>query len=110
MKNCNSCKKCCCGAWLMYALLIIGGLNWGLVGIGLFTGGNLNVVNLIFGKVVWLEAVIYFLVALSALVMMFGGCRCKKCKGGKCDTDASCKACEGGVCDTHMKKEGEMDM
>ena len=55
-----------------YWLVIIGALNWGLVGIGGFAGSNWNVVNLIFGSVSWLEWVVYLLVGLSALVMVFG--------------------------------------
>jgi uncharacterized membrane protein YuzA (DUF378 family) len=90
----KSSKKCCAGSWFMNALLIIGGLNWALVGIGLFIDKNLNVVNLIVGKIMWLEAVIYLLVGIAALSALFGGCCCKKCKG------SDCKDCdkETGVC------------
>lgn len=52
-------------------LLIIGGLNWGLVGIGAFAGGNWNVINLIFGAWPPLEGIIYILVGLSALWLIF---------------------------------------
>ena len=52
-------------------LLIIGGLNWGLVGIGGFAGSNWNVVNIIFGSLPWLEWLIYVLVGLSALWLIF---------------------------------------
>jgi uncharacterized membrane protein YuzA (DUF378 family) len=55
-------------AWI---LLVIGGLNWGLVGIGEFAGSNWNVVNLIFGSWPTLEAIIYVLVGLSALWLIF---------------------------------------
>lgn len=48
--------------WIALVLVIIGGLNWGLV--GLF---DLNLVNLIFGSISWLETVVYVLVGLSAL-------------------------------------------
>ena len=54
-----------------YWLVIIGALNWGLVGIGAFVGGNWNVVNLIFGFAPVLEWIIYVLVGLSALVLLF---------------------------------------
>ncbi len=54
-----------------YWLVIIGALNWGLVGIGAFVGGNWNVVNLIFGFSPVLEWIIYVLVGLSALVLIF---------------------------------------
>lgn len=52
-------------------LVIIGGINWGLVGLGMLTGSNWNVVNLIFGSVSMLEAVIYILVGLAAIWMIF---------------------------------------
>lgn len=52
-------------AWI---LIIIGALNWGLVGIGMFAGSNWNVVNLLIGS--WspqLEWLIYILVGLSCV-------------------------------------------
>jgi uncharacterized protein len=55
-----------------YWLVIIGALNWGLVGIGMFLGGNWNVVNLIFSFSSSLGALVYVLVGLSALVLLFG--------------------------------------
>jgi uncharacterized membrane protein YuzA (DUF378 family) len=55
-------------AWI---LLVIGGLNWGLVGLGeWFGGGNWNVVNLILGSMSWLEALVYVLVGLSAIWLL----------------------------------------
>ncbi len=53
-------------------LVVIGGLNWGLVGIGAFAKANLNVINLILGKISVLESVVYVLVGLSALYMLWG--------------------------------------
>ena len=50
--------------WIAYVLLIIGGLNWGLVG-----AFNFNLVELIFGSLSWLLSVIYILVGLSAIYM-----------------------------------------
>lgn len=52
-------------------LLIIGGLNWGLVGIGGFAGANWNVVNLILGSAPSVEWIVYILVGLSALWLAF---------------------------------------
>ena len=52
--------------WITLVLVIIGGLNWGLI--GLF---NLNLVSLIFGSVSWLMNLIYILVGLSALYMIY---------------------------------------
>ena len=47
-------------------LLIIGGLNWGLVGIF-----NYNLVDALFGNATWISRLVYALVGLSA-VMSFG--------------------------------------
>ncbi len=47
-------------------LVIIGGLNWGLV--GLF---NLDVVAEVFGVMTTLSVVVYVLVGLSALYLIF---------------------------------------
>lgn len=54
------------------ALLIIGGLNWGLVGIGGFAGGNWNVVNLLLGAWPQVEWVVYILVGLAAVKTLVG--------------------------------------
>lgn len=67
-------------AWI---LIIVGSLNWGLVGLGMLLGGaNWNLVSLIFGGVPVVEALVYVLVGISAVVYLFGGKRCKECKGG----------------------------
>ena len=47
-------------------LLIVGGLNWGLV--GLF---NYNLVDALFGNATWISRLVYTLVGLSA-VTSFG--------------------------------------
>ncbi len=48
-------------------LVVIGAVNWGLVGIGQLMGTNLNVVNLLLGRVSILETLVYILVGLSAV-------------------------------------------
>ena len=48
---------------LAWILLIIGGLNWGLVG-----AADLDLVQLILGGVPWLADLVYILVGLSALL------------------------------------------
>ena len=63
-------------------LTVVGGINWGLVGLGMLIGGkNLNLVNLLFGNWPTLEAVVYLLVGLSALFVGYGHmakkCSCK---------------------------------
>src|ERR1035437_9601100 len=84
------CKKSgCTMAMIAKVLVIIGGVNWGLVGLGMLlsSGGNWNVVNIIFGSVPVLEGVIYVLVGISAVMMIFG-CKCSKCTNGVCDSCA----------------------
>lgn len=60
-------------------LMVIGGVNWGLVGIGMFLGMNLNVVNLVLGGIPYVESVVYIVVGIAAVVGIFGGCKCKGC-------------------------------
>lgn len=84
-------KKCgCTCSSVAHILLVVGGLNWGLVGLGYFFGGNWNIVNLLLGNWMWLEAVVYILVGVSAAVKLFG-CKCSKCK-----------ACEAGMGGSNM--------
>jgi uncharacterized membrane protein YuzA (DUF378 family) len=76
------------GCWLKRTakvLLIIGGLNWGLVGLGMLMGSDLNVVHLVLGSWPVVEGIVYILVGLAAVFKIFG-CRCGKCK-------ADCVAC-----------------
>lgn len=47
---------------IVAVLLVVGGLNWGLVGIF-----NFDLVATIFGDGAWLSRVVYALVGLSAL-------------------------------------------
>ncbi len=53
-------------------LVVIGGINWGLVGIGMLLGSSSwNVIQMILGTVPTLEAVVYVLVGLSAVKMIW---------------------------------------
>jgi len=56
--------------WVAAILVIIGAINWGLV--GLF---QWNLVTAIFGSVAWLEKVVYVLVGVSGLyaIYLFAG-------------------------------------
>ena len=60
---------------ISFVLVIIGGLNWGLVALGAWMGSNWNVVNLVLGSWSWLENLVYLLVGIAALIIVFG----KKC-------------------------------
>lgn len=50
-----------------FTLLVVGGVNWGLVGLGGFMGSNWNVVNIVFGSWPTLEWLVYVLVGVSAV-------------------------------------------
>ena len=70
-------------------LLIIGGLNWGLVGAGMLAGADWNVVKLLLGAWPMVEGIVYVLVGIAAIMKIFG-CRCKKSMAGcTCGTDGS---------------------
>ncbi len=55
--------------WIAYILVIIGALNWGLVGLGSFSAVSYDwdLIALIFGSMPILAAIIYLLVALSGI-------------------------------------------
>jgi len=53
--------------WIANVLLIIGGLNWGLVGIN----RGWDLVNLIFGSISWLASIVYILVGISAIYTIY---------------------------------------
>ena len=52
-------------------LVVVGGINWGLVGLGMLMGSSWNLVNMIFGSLPMLEAVVYILVGLAAIKMIW---------------------------------------
>jgi uncharacterized membrane protein YuzA (DUF378 family) len=54
-------------------LVIVGALNWGLVGLGYFAEQNLNVVSMILPPT--LENVVYLLVGLAGLYQIYFGYR-----------------------------------
>jgi uncharacterized membrane protein YuzA (DUF378 family) len=65
---------------LMSGLLVIGGLNWGLTGLGGFLEKNLNLVNLILGKIPVVENIVYLVVGLAAIGFTLHALFCKCCK------------------------------
>jgi len=54
-------------AWL---LVIVGALNWGLVGLGGFAGANWNVVGMLLGAWPQVEWLVYVLVGASGAWML----------------------------------------
>ncbi len=89
------CKKGhCTPAVVGKILVIVGGVNWGLVGLGMLLGSmsSWNLVGMIFGSMPVVEAIVYLLVGISAVMMIFG-CKCGKCK--EMCKDGTCGHCEG---------------
>ncbi len=86
----NCCKGggCVCSK-MGNTLLIVGGLNWGLVGAGMLADSaqSWNVVNMLLGSMPVVEAIVYVLVGLAAIMAIFG-CRCKKCASNVCESCA----------------------
>ncbi len=54
-------------ALVAWVLVLIGALNWGLIGVSYFMSQNWNVVTILLGSWPQVEAVVYILVGLSAL-------------------------------------------
>lgn len=88
--NCGCSKGWCCGySMVVKVLVIIGGINWGLVGVGMMMGSDWNVVHMLLGSMPTLEAVVYLLVGVSAVAKIFH-CKCTKCmRNCACDVDGS---------------------
>jgi uncharacterized membrane protein YuzA (DUF378 family) len=74
--------KLCTAHKIAWILIIVGALNWGLLG-----AFSVNLVNTVVGSWPMLERAVYILVGLSAIFMFFSG---------------SCKACK--MCEANMKK------
>lgn len=90
---CGNCKGCCGGGcttgMIAKILVIIGGINWGLIGLGMLLGkmDAWNMVHMVLGSVPMLEGIVYVLVGVAAVMKIFG-CKCKKCMNGSCDMGA----------------------
>ena len=67
MKNLNALD------WIALILVIVGGLNWGLVGIFGF-----DLVAWIFGSVYFIARIVYIVVALAAVYMVIIAATLKK--------------------------------
>ena len=74
----HACKKCSL-ATIAWVLVLVGGLNWGLVGVGQLIGTNLNVVNLLLGSWPMVESIVYLVVGICTIISIVG-CSCKTCK------------------------------
>lgn len=70
--------SCCSSSttgMLAHWLVLIGALNWGLVGLGGFLNMNLNLVNMLLGAWPQVEWVVYILVGLSAVYKLTTCCK-----------------------------------
>lgn len=66
-----------------WILIIVGALNWGLIGLGAFLGSSWNVVSLLLGSWPTLEWLVYVLVGLSAVYEVATHKKnCKMCGSG----------------------------
>jgi len=90
---CHGCGKSCCRTKsIAKILLVIGGLNWGLIGIGnLIGGGNWDIIAVIFGSASVISSLLYLIVGLSTVYILVGYKKCKqRCKmedkSGKMDS------------------------
>lgn len=56
---------------IAFVLVIIGGLNWGLIGLGdlIGSGSNWDLVYMIFGSWPMIASLIYLLVGVSAVIL-----------------------------------------
>ena len=72
-----------------FILVIVGGLNWGLVALGNWMGGNWNVVNMILGSMPSVEWLVYVLVGLGAVVLA-------------ATHKSDCRACAAGAAPASM--------
>ena len=68
---------------ISFILVVIGGLNWGLVALGTYAASNWNVVNLVLGRWPSVENIVYLLVGLSAIALLVGHKKdCRTCSAG----------------------------
>ncbi len=88
---CNGMESCgggrCTTSWIARILVIVGGINWGIVGVGMLMDKEWNVVNMLLGTLPTVEAIVYILVGAAAVMSIFH-CKCKTCMSGCDHTEA----------------------
>lgn len=52
---------------ISFILVAVGGVNWGLIGLGTLMSADWNLVHMILGSWPMLETIVYILVGLSAV-------------------------------------------
>ena len=55
---------------ISWILVIVGAINWGLVGLGGFFGGDWNVVHMLLGFMPQIEWIVYVLVGVSGVMAL----------------------------------------
>jgi len=66
-----------------FILLVVGGINWGLIGLGGFMGSNWNIVGMLLGSWPMVEVLIYVLVGLAAVYeIATHKWNCRMCNSG----------------------------
>lgn len=68
---------------IVMLLVVVGAVNWGLMGLGMLLKTNLNVVNLLLGSWPVVEAIVYLLVGIAGLMLgwftlSMKDCSCEK--------------------------------
>ncbi len=66
-------KNCCIIDMIAKILVLVGALNWGLVGVA-----NFNLVAAIFGEMNLVSRIVYILVGISAVGLIISRFTCKK--------------------------------
>gem|GEM_PF-665933 len=87
-------KKCGVLGWICLILVIIGGINWGLI--GLF---SYNLVANLLGEWPAIERIVYILVGIASIILIFYACFC-------CARKGECYKCHGSPCSCKCGKEG----
>lgn len=66
-----------------WILVMVGAINWGLIGLGGFMGSDLNVVGMILGAWPQVEWLVYVLVGAAAVYEIINHKKiCKNCSSG----------------------------
>lgn len=74
-----------------WALVLVGALNWGLIGVA-----KINLVMMLLGSWPMAERAVYVLVGLSAVAMCMAGKCCAKCEACGADMGSEKKPMAGG--------------
>ena len=78
-KKCNCCWVC----KVVCLLVVIGAINWGLVGVSGLMDKDWNVVHMLLGQWMTVEYVVYILVGVAGVMKIFASkCPCRK---GSCE-------------------------